>query len=450
MALCIVWDEGINTICCPGSVLSGNVQLLATRQQPLGQVSVTFAGRCKVKIERSNGQNNTYYYSKGYYFSQRQVLHEGDFTFQAGTYRWPFRFVMPAYADRGLKLSQNGKGDTFKPKPPWRGTDLEELHPLPASFQGPRQCSVEYYLKAELTPPRQGASLFSRTIEEKVMLSFQQLMLGQDLNQGFHKSDRKCSIQTLKLLPEDSEERHSFRHKLKGVFQSSSLPELRLQVVVSIPRRVVAIPGAPFPCLVSVRRCATAVEDTRQVPQSSVQVRRFELELRCHTEARARSHQDNKRESIILGAGSGAAIWIQKADSASDKAKLAYGTDQGEATAATDVGALNGARIPHGVTPDFSTYNIAHSHTLDLKLRLECAGEGMNLDIKHLPIEIAPQIARQDPPGWEQSYRNGGMSIEQHSDLVSPPSYMHTEESQMSSKGAEKSKPYDTDNWNRE
>jgi hypothetical protein len=434
MVLSIVWNGGTDINCHPGSVLSGNVRLLAAKQQPLGQVAVTFAGRCKVRIERSNGQTKTYYYSKGYYFRERQILHEGDFTFQAGTYSWPFRFVMPACADRGLIQSENGKGDAFGPDPPWRGTGAGELHPLPASFNGPRRCSVEYYLKAELTPPHKGAGLFSRTIEEKVMLNFRPSMVGLGLDQNLRNYyNQKFSIHTLRLLPEDCEERHSFRRKLKGVFQSSSLPELNLQVEVSIPRRVVGIRGTTFPCLVSVTRCPTAVEDIRQVPQSSVQVRRFEIELRSHTEARTRSHRDHKREKVVLGAGSGAAIWIQKPEDANEKTKAAYGTGQGATTVTTDLGAIHGVRIPAGMTPDFSTYNIAHYHSLELKLRLECAGEEMNFDVPELPVQITPEIVSEDPPAWEQSFGNESMAVEPYSNMVSPPSYILTEASQSSS-----------------
>src|ERR1700722_5731260 len=67
MALSIVLSEGIDRNWRPGSVLSGNVQLLAAKQQPLGQVAITFAGRCKVTIERRRSDHVSYYHSKGYY-----------------------------------------------------------------------------------------------------------------------------------------------------------------------------------------------------------------------------------------------------------------------------------------------------------------------------------------------------------------------------------------------
>jgi hypothetical protein len=447
MALSIVLDEGISRNCRPESILSGTVRLLATKQQSLGQVVITFAGRCKVRIERQRDDHIAHYDSKGYYFSQRQQLHEGDFTFQAGTYMWPFRFVMPSNADQGLIQSQNGKGDSFKPDSPWRGTESRELHPLPASFNGPRCCSVEYYLKAELTPPRKGSSLFSRTIEDKIMLCFQPLMQGPGLDEAFRSHEREFHVRTLKLLPEDSEERHSVRHRLMGLFQSSSLPELNLHVELSVPGRVVATAGTAFPCLVSVSRCATVAEDTRQVPQSSVQVRRVELELRCHTRARAHHYKDHKKGTIILGVGSGAAIQIQEARSADAKGKVESGTGQREAIAKMDLGRLIGARIPSGVTPDFSTYNITHFHTLNLRLRLLCAGEEMNFDIKDLPLEVVPRIASQDPPTWEQLYQDDSISSRRNSDSHLLPAYMRTEESQSSSNRTEKQKPYGDTDW---
>ena len=463
MALRIVFDQGVSTTCSPGSVLSGHVELIAPRQQSLGGVSVTLAGRCKVRIRRSSGQSTTFYHSKGYYFSQYRQLHQGDFTFQAGTYKWPFRFIIPPHADRGFIFSHKGKGDIFNTKSPWRATESEELHPLPPTFCGPTsagsgQCSVEYYLKAEMAP---GASLFGRTIDTKATLQFRPSMLDPSTDPGFHKQSRKFPIQTLKLLPEDCEERHSFRHKLKGVFSSSSLPEIGLEVMVSIPRRVVAAPGTAFPCLVSVRHCASPrPEDPRQVPQSSVLIRRFELELRSHTEARTRSHHDHKRPTDTIGAGSSSAIAI------SGNPNLSSGADQAGhkgGTAPTDVGAQYRARLPQGVTPDFSTYNIAHYHTLELKLRLECAGQGMTFDINYLPLEVTPQVAaaataappQDPPPAWEPAAvgGNGSMPIEQHGDDIfaqpPPPSYMHAGESQTLPRDTlDKAAPsYTADEW---
>lgn len=427
MALYIVWDEGVDTHCHPGSVLSGNVRLSAARQQSVGQVAITFAGRCKVVIERSNGQSRTYHHSKGYYFYQRQQLHQGEFTFQAGTYNWPFRFVMPAYADKGLVQSLNGKGDMFRHNPPWRGTGAEELHPLPATFSGPKRCNVEYYVKAELS--QQG--LFSLPIKDEVMLNFQPLMAGSSLSPALYTSKRCFPIRTLKLLPEDSEERRSFRHRLKGVFQSSSLPQLDLCVEVTIPRRAVATRGTAFPCLVSVSRSATAVEDPRQVPPSSVILRRFELELRSHTEARVRSLRDHKRDTTVMGMGVGGSIRIQNADLTSEQTKPASGTDHGTAIIETDIGAINRVQMPAGITPDFSTYNIAHYHTITLKLRLECAGESMDCDMRDLKLEITPEPAHQDPPAWQQAPPDNDL-IEQYDDMDLPPSY--TDQPQHSSK----------------
>jgi hypothetical protein len=144
---------------------------------------------------------------------------------------------------------------------------------------------------------------------------------------------------------------------------------------------------------------------------------------------------------MVLGAGSGAVIQIQRARSGDES-----GTGQGGTATKTDLGGLIGARIPPGVTPDFSTYNISHFHTLNLKLRLQCAGEEMNFDIKDLPLEVLPQIGSQDPPTWEQLYQDDGISSQQNSDSHLLPAYVRTEESQSSSKRTERQMPYsDTD-----
>jgi hypothetical protein len=49
--------------------------------------------------------------------------------------------------------------------------------------------------------------------------------------------------------------------------------------------------------------------------------------------------------------------------------------------------------IQNHLVPEFSTYNIAHHYTLDIKPRLECDGEDMNCDLEDQPIEIMPPPA---------------------------------------------------------
>src|SRR3954447_20129303 len=53
MTLSIVLSEDIDRNCRPGSILSGNVQLLAAKQQPLGHVAITLLADVKSESNAS-------------------------------------------------------------------------------------------------------------------------------------------------------------------------------------------------------------------------------------------------------------------------------------------------------------------------------------------------------------------------------------------------------------
>ncbi len=129
MSFSVILNQEPKTTYPPGSLVFGRVQLIATEQQSMGTIFVRFAGRCTVAITKNDNKyenGTTYYYSEGYYFNRQTFLHNGNFTCDAGTYTWPFEFVMPTYADPGVIVSTNIKGDTFRPAVPFCGSNAEE------------------------------------------------------------------------------------------------------------------------------------------------------------------------------------------------------------------------------------------------------------------------------------------------------------------------------------
>ena len=295
----------------PGSVVSGRVQLQTPKAQPVFRLYVDFAGRCKASIVRHHGNNGTrHYHSKGYFFYNRTVLSAAAQQFEAGNYTWPFQFTVPGYATPGVIQSPNGKGDDFDANPPWRSTtNTPNEHPLPASFSGFRT-DIEYYLKTNLLPYG-GNHMFNKDLTYQVPILFSPLRAHDPSLHVQAKSELDHRIQTLKLLPEDSEDRHSFRKRFKGVFQSDSLPSLSFHTVLTFPRYLDAVPGSPVPCTLLVTCVSSAFGDGRPDEKSTlvpktVTLLQLKLLLRAETQRRAGRHTDTSRNKISLGSFDGA------------------------------------------------------------------------------------------------------------------------------------------------
>lgn len=128
MSLEIVLDQVRDAIYHPGSTVSGTIQLQAQKEQDVEVLTVSFAGRCKAAVRRTNGNgNSTTYHSKGYYFYQTLVLHDKRYKLRADTYTWPFSFQFPAFAEPVVVTSLNDQGDSFDVDHPFRGSNVGNL-----------------------------------------------------------------------------------------------------------------------------------------------------------------------------------------------------------------------------------------------------------------------------------------------------------------------------------
>ena len=393
-----------------------------------------------------NDNKTTHYYSKAYYFYRQNFLHNGNFTFNAGTYTWPFEFVMPTYADPGVVVSANGRGDTFRLDPPFRGTNAEELHILPATLWAAGG-TIEYYVEANIRR-LPSASIFSNDLRARAAIDFQPLRLKPIREAPFHFLTQRSDVCTLKLLPDDNERKHSFRSKIKGVFNSSCLPQLSLVITVSMPQTLEASSNTTIPCLVSVSRGKEVSNgnngrsENQPLSQplllpSTVQLRHFELQLHSHICTRTRTQQQSQWRKFGLGNGSGCAIPIQKPSSSNEKAGKFYQ----EENATVDLGKKFGIRLPshEPLQPEFSTYNIFRHYTINLKLRLECAGETIKCDLEDIPLELLPDAVNRtlhQPQGpyatsknvynaqdQGQPCGNYGDILREQGDQQPPPSY---------------------------
>lgn len=195
MSLSITYTNSHGSHTQPGSLLKGIVHFTSSKDESIAKVTITFSGRCKVKIREHLHYTTRTFRSRGYYFHLTKELFDGGgFTHKAGNYAWPFEFQVPevaapqwevdAPAPKGVKgrrvldhngimqvippEDESGKYDNFPPKAPWRASKDLRPHVLPDSFKVEDEKNrvvwegrVEYALIAKAERPTGGSKIFS-------------------------------------------------------------------------------------------------------------------------------------------------------------------------------------------------------------------------------------------------------------------------------------------------
>ena len=331
MALNIVLDEPGPY--CPGTTITGHVELSSASDEAIAYIDINFTGRCKVKIRKHDHYTTISYRSRGYYFSQHLSLYaDGKYKHKAGTYLWPFTFTIPSHASRRPILGPTGttktpstwrpqrqltatgvlqpgighelESDMFNVRPPFRASALNALqpHPLPDSFvyshsgfPADFEGRVEYTLVASLTRPS-GSILFSpKNLETSTTIqlkSFRPRVI-RDLTSHLQTHKSTHTMSNLRLLPSNADRKLSFLEKTRSVLNSSTIPTCTFQVVSTMPRYVSPTSDLAdtFPFSIVVSRLKLPQSDktavnSNDIPTPAVKLTAFSLWLRARTQLR--------------------------------------------------------------------------------------------------------------------------------------------------------------------
>ncbi|KIW62172.1 hypothetical protein PV04_10372 [Phialophora macrospora] len=392
----------------PGDTISGRVVLNTADEVGIGKVVVSFWGRAKSRIIQQHGQAVTYHRGRTQFFKQELVLYEGQYTHKAGTFSWPFEFVVPEQADPASILG----GEKWKPKNHFRGTaDENSLDlTLPAScyhgrhmFGRHAECFIEYILDVTLIEP--DGLHHIRGPQSKVStrpITFHPLSTPEPIqNYNFVTDQRLFTISTLKLLPEHAGTSLGFRDRARSIFQRDSLPKFSFSIAVQAPSIIQLMHPDPIPFLITatpdLSPGLTTIDTSMSLPAVTLKAAKIELKtyVRCRA---AGTFSDSKTYEIpILSYQTlNQPLTMVRGMIASAEATL----NLGQLVDLRLANAKLGSRLEAPLTPNFTTYNVSRSYQLLWELEIECADKTEKFSsVKNGPectILLPPATVRMD------------------------------------------------------
>ncbi|KAL1583159.1 hypothetical protein WHR41_08001 [Cladosporium halotolerans] len=291
----IVLDNPAKYHCGPNDPVTGHVALtyrprgyhrdVADLQSLFGPliIYVTFYGRAKTKIHKSNGNTSSTYRGRAPLFEQRIKIHEGPYSSKPGEcVEFPFAFNFPEATQ-----PMPNPGD-FRPD---RRFHEEHGGPLPPTFTGggigftkSTKAFVEYRLTATANMPGIDVDIhgFGRDDHSPEVLYEQpRLPLSRLQSPEAQQFCNSIILQNENLLPE-SDRPTGFRQKTKFLFSSEQYPTYVFDIMVTAPSDIYM--GQPLTFELSVHpnfnRCNAPLPP-------EIRLRWLRVELRGETEFRA-------------------------------------------------------------------------------------------------------------------------------------------------------------------
>ncbi|KAL6247957.1 hypothetical protein RBB50_005305 [Rhinocladiella similis] len=407
----------------PGSVVLGVVKIETNEDQIIESLNIDFKGLTKVFLKQKNYSDLVSplpdYLSKGYLFSRHQSLYNGGGIQRKGTYAWPFAFRVPLFA--APRILPSGSKDLFKSTVPWRG-DLvvdKRPQPLPPSMihTGRFLCSVHYFLEATLVQrpaETQGGKNKSTKVQTSRAIPVQSLDMapgeralhGGDWPYVVHRRKMRCTstgaclhtaLRHIPFLPmkalglsQEGERELCFSVLLPQKIDSGEQSPLSIPVSCSIHKSLAS--WSPGPASGLVGRSSESFELF------------FKLSLILHTQARAGCHTCASSKRIFVRQGSAT---MPESGPASSPTPSETETGANTPAFSVNLSDMVDLSIPSELlTADFSTYNIAQSHSFEVVLRIRYAGKKHKVFLRDVPVTVVPrsenELERQLSEGVEE------------------------------------------------
>jgi hypothetical protein len=375
------------------------VKLVTVEDQTIGCVSIAFSGQSKVILNQNYGDlagSSSDCYSCGLLFNQQFVLYRGKYTHHKGTYAWPFSFRIPQYATP--RMGSPCSRAVFQRMAPWKGDLGPEPHPLPPSmsFGGNFSCSVEYALQATLDqPPGNPISMnknlgFLKTIKVRSLALPPSIESEGDWPYLKYRHKVRCPLLTPNLTTANR-----ILSKLgHGTLRS---PDVELRISVLLPKAIEVKAQSALSILVSasahvstdiIRSPHFESEHTHAV-HSRLTIRSFKVSLVQHTHVRAGAHRPSSDRKTFVRKGSCVVPVSQGPSTASNVESGARRETPVEETIFVHLSDTADLIVPMpSLVPDFSTYNIARSYTLDIVFRMEYENKKFKYTLNGVPIRV--------------------------------------------------------------
>ncbi|KIX07096.1 uncharacterized protein Z518_05073 [Rhinocladiella mackenziei CBS 650.93] len=404
MALSVTISNDDGKPFLPGSLVLGVVKLVIYDDQNIGELTINFSGCANVRLIHSYGDMTTSrrdYKSVGYLFSQRLSLYQGKYTHRKGSYMWPFAFRIPLYA--APRALPSGSRDFFGPERPWKNDYSVELHPLPPSMshRGPFICSVEYMLHATLAGPSRGPISLNKTLSAMERVRIQNLPSQKDLDvsgDGLYinyQHNLRCTLDNFpRIIPKLL---CSILCEGRRRFKSITPPEVELRMSVWIPKRIILNGQVTLSVLVAMTSRSTGPDNATKrnlsndhVQPTNLRIRSFKLSLFQHTRVRTGCHRSSSEKKILVRRGS--CILPLSGDSSLEPSQSGNTSQDSRPARFVNLADMADLRVPMAaLVPDFSTYNIAGCHSLEVLFNMEYENKRFKCNFGKVPLQVLSQ-----------------------------------------------------------
>lgn len=352
---------------------SSNPEDLQSLFGPL-KVFLTFKGRAKSKIHKSNGQTSSTYRGRAPLFEEHVKIFDGTLTSKAAECtRFPFSLNFPDASQPMPNQGDFRRDNRFHeehggPLPPTFSTKFRGFSKSTVAF-------VEYRVCALVRMP--GIDINIRGLEGEnnepaVLYEQPRLPASEAPPTPVQQFSHTIELQNENLLPE-SERPTGFRQKTKFLFSSEQYPTYIFDIITSLPAEVYM--GQPLKFELSLHpnwnRC------TAPLPPE-VKLQSFRVCMESHTDIRAEYGFLSAPESSSTDITCPLITMTIEKDTpfckANDHTKIVH----------TRAGILN-------ARSSFSTYNICRHYTLRIEYVIFAAGKTKTLK-RTVPVTVHPPL----------------------------------------------------------
>ncbi|KAI1327113.1 hypothetical protein F5Y16DRAFT_203547 [Xylariaceae sp. FL0255] len=375
---------------------------------------VTFHGRAKTKIWKSNGQTTSVYRGRAPLFYQSQLVYDDSFKARPGEIsKYPFIMFFPQSATAHVT-------DSFDPSTAYVA---ERNQPLPPSFTqsyrgwGHRfEAFVEYRVGVEINMPGLKIDVFKPTKYTEPIIHYERPRLPQP-SDGRPLSWRgNVVVQNEHLLPA-SDQPHGFREKAKAFVGATRFPVYSFDWNCTTPRDLHLGQPAIFEVRLQPHESAAPL-----IPP--VRLTQFSIEIKAHAAVRA--------GKAIFSHPSSSGNWTvcHLRGIADDNRPFSKATDWIKTINTTPL-AVEG---PIGaLSSSFATYNISVYYTAKIKLAFTVTNLIKDFS-KEISVNILPPLATGSAPVYTEAGSSSQVADEEGGPsglprYEAPPSYSKAAES---------------------
>ncbi|CEI65409.1 hypothetical protein FVEN_g6176 [Fusarium venenatum] len=373
----------------PGDAITGHVYRRNHTINTNASIVISVSGRSKTKIVLQDidfGDTKRGRFNLISAKTQLKIF-QGPIHIGAGAdeHVWPFSITLPKYVNP-RSLRNDKQRESFLPL-------HQEDHVLPSTYMyssdGDIQAFIEYYLTATL---KFGGK--NKSVEATLPITVMRMPLNPPIPDfGLNRARSHHKIVAYRLVPGTEETKLSFYQELKQILQTSSVPLLAFDLIVSLPTVIQLDNPDLLPVLFHIIPSRTATSKAlRDVPQQvelsfiSIRVVRT-IDLLC---SGILSPHSNERSTELD---------LDVMDTLS-KAKGGIYIPCANGSLPVDLRGMIDLRLGrHGRqyfrSPSFTTYNIRQSHSLKWEFRGAIAGQYFKAEGVSPVTLLAPSDERE-------------------------------------------------------